>query len=234
MSSSSDKKRGKLLRAGATGNVALAALEFEAMVPDTSGVGIAVDPRLIENSQRIGRQQGYDAGYEEGFARGRDEGMDAARRRIAETEQQADAQVQELHTVVVGLVSAMERAVNDIVETRENGLRGLDQAIVDGALQLAEVFLERELRNPELRAQEALSRALAMAPDREALTARLNPIDCEVLEMLEPPMSERITFRGDPALQPGDCVIEFSQGEVDARIASAIARARAAIGIDAE
>jgi len=212
----------------------LAALEFEAMVPDTSGTNIAVDPRLVENSRRVGHQQGYETGYEEGFARGRDEGMDAARRRIAETEAQADAQISELHAVVSGLVNAMEHAIHEIVETRENGLRDLDHAIVDGALQLAEVILERELRDPELRAQEALVRALAMAPDREPLVARLYPADAEALEMLEPPQSDRVTFRADATLRPGDCVIEFANGEVDARISSAIARARDAIGVEAE
>jgi len=84
-------------------------------------------------------------------------------------------------------------------------------------------------------AQDVLGRELALAP---ADLSRLAALACKRFEAEEPvalwvsPADERcvssaLPIRGDPALEPGDLVLEVRDGELDARFALRLAGALA-------
>jgi flagellar assembly protein FliH len=101
-------------------------------------------------------------------------------------------------------------------------------AIADSALRLAEAVIVSELSHGGAAAASALHRALTGVDAARVHTVRMNPLDLDTLVRLglEP---EGVDFTADPSLARGDAVTEFPDGYLDARIASALDRARSAI-----
>jgi len=112
----------------------------------------------------------------------------------------------------------------------------LDEAVCSihqAAIELATAVLGRELASGEGSARAALDRALSLPPDVGPLTVRLHREDlARVRALLD---EERATLPAgtelvaDAALAPGDAISEFPNGYLDARIGSALERARRAL-----
>ena len=173
-----------------------------------SARGIVVSPELIESA----RQEGYTAGFDEGYAAGYTHGIDDARR----------------HVELLGqLVQRLGREA-DAFATREATARAeIEDQLVAAAMQIAEVLVGHELSQPDDRGRDAIARALALAPAHGDVTARLHPADIAVLgdpATLSP--GRVLAIVPDPALSPGDCIIDVASCRIDARVGAAIERAR--------
>jgi flagellar assembly protein FliH len=112
-----------------------------------------------------------------------------------------------------------------------------DDELAAAAIALAEAILGSELSDAATGAKAALKRALS-APDSEAAVAvRLHPADLALLETelastlttTTMTTTAQVTWVPDPSLARGDAVAEYPDGELDARIGSALERARAAL-----
>ena len=101
----------------------------------------------------------------------------------------------------------------------------------DGAVTLAQAVLGRELADSDDGARLALARALSLPPDVEVQTVRVHPLDLQVLigagVMADLPAGVELV--ADRNLSPGDAVAEFPDGFLDARIGTAVERARRAL-----
>ena len=101
----------------------------------------------------------------------------------------------------------------------------------DGAVTLAQAVLGRELADSDDGGRLALARALSLPPDVEVQTVRVHPLDLQVLigagVMADLPAG--IELVADRNLSPGDAVAEFPDGFIDARIGTAVERARRAL-----
>ena len=101
----------------------------------------------------------------------------------------------------------------------------------DGAVTLAQAVLGRELADSDDGGRLALARALSLPPDVEVQTVRVHPLDLQVLigagVMADLPAG--IELVADRNLSPGDAVAEFPDGFLDARIGTAVERARRAL-----
>jgi flagellar biosynthesis/type III secretory pathway protein FliH len=103
-------------------------------------------------------------------------------------------------------------------------------------LAACEAFERAAARLIELLARDVLVRELALAPaDVAALVARVRALlerDEAVTVVVAPCDAERITsgvpLRADPALEPGDVVVEVRDATIDARFALRAADAVAA------
>ena len=101
----------------------------------------------------------------------------------------------------------------------------------DGAVTLAQAVLGRELADSDDGGRLALTRALSLPPDVEVQTVRVHPLDLQVLigagVMADLPAGVELV--ADRNLSPGDAVAEFPDGFLDARIGTAVERARRAL-----
>lgn len=101
----------------------------------------------------------------------------------------------------------------------------------DGAVTLAQAVLGRELADSDDGGRLALARALSLPPDVEVQTVRVHPLDLQVLigagVMADLPAGVELV--ADRNLSPGDAVAEFPDGFLDARIGTAVERARRAL-----
>jgi flagellar assembly protein FliH len=98
--------------------------------------------------------------------------------------------------------------------------------VVATALQIAEALIGHELAQPDTRGRDAIARALALAPERGHVTARLHPADIAVIDPGAMASGRTIDIVPDPTLAPGDCIVDVGACRVDARIGPALERAR--------
>lgn len=106
-------------------------------------------------------------------------------------------------------------------------------AIAASALDLAETIIGAELADGERSAAAALARALAVVDPAEIKTIRMNPLDLSVLQsgVLDEmgQSASAVSFTADASIARGDAIADLPLGFLDARIATAVARARTAI-----
>ena len=101
-------------------------------------------------------------------------------------------------------------------------------AIAASALELAETIIGEALADGQRSAKAALTRALAAVDPATITTIRLNPLDLGVLDE-SVRAAAGVSFSADASIARGDAIAMLPFGYLDARIAPAVARARAAI-----
>jgi len=179
--------------------------------------------RLGEVEERA-RTRGHAAGYAEGMRRAAAEAEVLRERQQAEHQallQDLEARTDRLVAALADAAAALHARTVPVVETAQDTLAA-------AALDLAEAVLGHELRDGASGAAAALARALAGTDAAQVVSVRLHPED---LALLSEDQRTRAGVRlvPDPALGRCDAVTEFDDGHLDARITTALARARTAL-----
>ena len=195
------------------------------------------------------RAEARATGYAAGWAEGRRAAAEQAAAELARLRAE-DARLRQ--TARSRADAAIAAAVQDWTERTTPVLDDLADLVVDATLALAEAVVGRELGAvvaPE-RARLALRRALAPLAPGARIRLRMNPDDLAALEDTDDSQDGAGTdgprvpsgangalaeiFEGrlvelvaDAGLRSGDAVAEQDGATVDARVASALARARA-------
>ena len=178
-----------------------------------------------------GSEAARAAGWAAGWAAGSRAAAEAAttpRRAIDEAERAREAErAARAQAALVVLRRAAEAVTNQVIPV----LAGAADLLDDGAVTLAQAVLGRELSDADDGARLALTRALSVPPEVGVHTVRLHPLDLQVLvgAGVAAELPAGIELRADRSLAPGDAVAEFPDGFLDARISTAIARARRAL-----
>ncbi|MCP3911072.1 MAG: hypothetical protein GY713_08985 [Actinomycetia bacterium] len=161
-------------------------------------------------------QQAAERGHAEGFKRGMEEGH----------EQGLTSSRAEVHTALDGL----DAAAGQLKAEAEKLQIEMDDKLLDLALEVVQVLLDRELEVAEHLGNDALRRALRVAPPVGDIRARLNPIDLAALAGDGDPVDPRVVeLVADHSLDRGDCMLEVGSTLIDARISTALARFREAL-----
>jgi flagellar assembly protein FliH len=175
-------------------------------------------------ADRIAYAQGHTAGYTAGLrkaaaeAEARRAGMEAEHAAVLA---HALARTDRALAALAAAVAALDAAVVPVLADSQDTL-------VAAALDLAEAILGRELADEETSARAALARAIAGTHPAGARTVRMHPADLSVLNEAER-ATAGVVFVGDLSVNRGDAFTEFETGYLDARIASALDRAREAL-----
>jgi flagellar assembly protein FliH len=170
------------------------------------------------------RAAGWAAGYAAGARRA---AVDAAEEEARAQERRAqDAQQQAAeHASALAALDAAARALQARTAPVVADALGTLQA---AALEIAVALLGVELGDASSAARAALARVLT-EPDVPAdAVVRLHPRDLAAVPTTD---GLGVTLVADPALAPGDAVLEHADGHVDARIAGAVERVRAALEV---
>lgn len=184
-------------------------------------------PRLDGPTAHSERERGYNQGHAAGYAAGlRLAGEEARATREAfdaereEFRQRAERQIADHNTLLQAISSTAADAALPLLGDAE-------RAVAAAGLQLAEAILGTELSSAQTAARAALSRAFPTGEQTPPLQVRLNPADVALLSGTAP--AAGIELVEDPSLQRGDALASYPDGMIDARIGTAIDRARAAL-----
>ncbi|THJ65047.1 hypothetical protein E8P82_13025 [Arthrobacter echini] len=164
--------------------------------------------------------RGHAAGYADGLALARAELAEQRTRLDAERaaeRRHADQRAAQRMRVLDAAVRALERQSAPVLaEARTR--------ILDAALEIAEALLGQELQDGPSSARAAVARALSGIDGEDVRTVRLHPADLADLSATDVPAGLQLS--PDPSLQRGDAVAECENGQLDARLGSALARVR--------
>ena len=175
--------------------------------------GRADDPAVV---------RGHAAGYAAGL-RVAERELDARRAQLeALASEAADEARRRVESALAALAAAAARLDARVAPV----LADADRALTAAALELATAILDRE---PVATSAEALDRALALAGDETPRRIRLHPADVVALGAVAP---ESVEVVADPAVLAGDAIVDFTHGELDARIGASFDRARAALAAE--
>lgn len=170
------------------------------------------------------------AGFTAGWAAGARAASDAAsveRKRLAA---EHDAREAERDAVTMQALAALGQAMD---QWHRRAVPVLDEArhtLYSAALDLAEAILQREIEPGSASARTLLDRALSVPMDATPTVLRLNPDDLVhvnfLIESGQAEVPQGLRLVADSRLNPGDAITEHEGGALDARIGSALARAR--------
>lgn len=176
------------------------------------------------DAEEQARGRGYAAGYAQG-ARAAE--RELAERRAALEAEFAAASNEARDTrarqgaAVETMLAALERRLTPVVASAQESLAA-------AAIDLAEAVLGAELRDDESSARSVVARVTSSVDAMATTSVRVNPGELPLLaELLGADSS--IALVGDPSLARGDAIAELPNGFLDARIGSALGRARAAL-----
>jgi flagellar assembly protein FliH len=180
-------------------------------------------PVLAESEQsqaasESARSRGFAAGYADGLraaALEQSVWADAAEaERVLESESSA--------VRVAHVTATLRAAAVDLTECTVPVLADVERALLAAAFELAEAVIGTV--DSIAAARAAVARVLDSEVAGEVGVVRLNPSD---LEAITPLVGEGgVRFVADPSLAPGDAIGELPDGWLDARIRTALDRAR--------
>jgi flagellar assembly protein FliH len=178
-------------------------------------------PAMDEAALKNAAEQAYAEGYSQGHRVGGQEVRDALEATVRKTAEEAAVRMAQLLHL-----------------TRDHLKRSEDQIsrhILELACDLARQVVRQELRSDTEHLKPVIAEALAqLVEDGLPATVRMNPAD---LAMMQGALSENMgktppTFKADPAISPGGCLIESASTTVDATIEKRWARAVGNLGME--
>lgn len=148
------------------------------------------------------RQDAKSQGHREGYAAGYAEGLNKA------------APVIDSFTSLVGILTS----------ARDEFYSNAENEMVELVINVAEMALGDQIeKNPGL-IRHVIRSAVLKLQSREQMTIRVNPMDLAEAEKARPDISkevediEKVSFKGDPLVSRGGCVLETNMGSIDARV----------------
>ncbi len=185
-----------------------------------------IQPATSSRKEDRGYTQGHAAGYAAGIRAAAAEQLGLREQLQAEHRAMLDA-----GRLAVGhAVRALEAAAAESRQRRGAVLEEAQDVLAAGAMELAEAILGYELNDGANTARAALARALATASDVQTVTTvRLHPEDLAALTAVDIGSVAGVELKADPALDRGDAIAEYPQGWLDARLGTAVDRAKAAL-----
>ncbi|QZQ57163.1 hypothetical protein KZI27_10330 [Curtobacterium sp. TC1] len=182
--------------------------------------------------------RGHAAGYTAGLRAAQAE-TDALRARL---QSEHAALTASLRADTVRRIAVLDAATNAMLSTVAPVLSDAEASVASAATDLAEAIVGYEIRasrptvgpddGREARitsgAETTVRRALASIDRSVPVAVRLSPADAARVADVDLP----VPVVADPALRDGDAVVDLPDGILDARIATALDRARTALGVE--
>ncbi len=178
---------------------------------------------------------GTDRGFVQGHAAGYAAGMQAAAAEQCQLQERLQREHEEMldagRSALARSVQLLQAAAAAAQQRQEVALGEVQDVLAASAIELAEAILGYELARGEDSARAALHRALGAQGTGvgHATAVRLNPGDLAALAASGVADPDGVELKADPSLNPGDAVGEYPNGWIDARLGSALERAKRAL-----
>ncbi|MHC6219506.1 FliH/SctL family protein [Arthrobacter sp. MMS24-S77] len=189
-----------------------------------------VFPDVQPATRSLKEDRGYTQGHAAGYAAGIQAAALEQRRLREQLEAEHRAMLDAGRQAVAEAVRALEAAGAAARQYRGVALEEAQDVLAASAIDLAEAILGYELETGRNTARAALARALGVVSGVETVTAiRFHPADLAALSAVDVGNVAGVELKSDPALNPGDAIAEYPQGWLDARLSTALDRAKAAL-----
>lgn len=186
-------------------------------------------PVIAETEQeRAAMTSARSRGYAAGYAEGRREAAAEQVRWLAAAEDARAAESAEAADRVAVLAAALRTAAVELREATVPVLAEAEAALTAAAFELATAVVGVALEDRLAAAQAAVARVQAAGAPGAVPVVRLHPDDVAAMQAAGF-QADGMQLVADPALHRGDAVGELPNGWLDARIHSALQRAKEAL-----
>lgn len=159
--------------------------------------------KRVAREEAVGiRQTAEKQGYDEGFAKGEKEGLEKA----------------------APVMEAFKDLVNELTEVRKKFYENAEGEMINLVIGVARTVIGEDMeRNPAL-VRNVIRAAVQKLKSHEEISIKVNPEDLAEAERYRPELAksvediEKVTFRADPLITRGGCVVESNIGSIDARL----------------
>lgn len=182
----------------------------------------------LQKQDAAAEKEGYVHGHSAGYTAGLRAAVAEYREKAEQLEVEFAARSERQHAEAERVLAVLNSAARALHARNAPVLSAVENVLAAAALELAEAVLGQELSDGEKSARSALARALAGAVPVEIVTVRMNPADLGVLGGMDMGKAE-VRLSADPALAAGDAIAVLPDGFLDARIGTALARAKQAL-----
>ena len=194
-------------------------------------------PGTITGTRTAASESSHSAGHAAGYAAGYAAGARAAANAAAvQTERdKADHERREAERDqhIAQAVQALNAAIQQWRALAAPVLADSEDLLHQGAIEIAQAILTRELKPGPETAMNVLQRALDVPASVIPTAIRVSEADLEHIHQAladgAAALPDGVNLTADPHLGPGDAVTEHAYGVLDARISAGITRARAAL-----
>lgn len=196
----------------------------------SASFGLAPIGRPVDSARDADRDRAHAAGYAAGYAGGAREAARAAAAAAVRGEELRVAAEERRSVEHTAAVAALARATAAAAVRTAPVLADAERALHAAAFELATVVLGCELADGEHSARAALARVLDDPLVPGVQTVRMSARDLDALRAAGGlPDVAGLELVADPTLAPGDAIGRHPDGYLDARITTALARARVAL-----
>jgi flagellar assembly protein FliH len=178
-----------------------------------------------EQVRLAAHEQGFAAGYADGLAKAAAELAETKAQLVAEATQAAATAAARADEVLLALTDGIESLPQRLTPTDDE----LGQTILEAAYVLAEAVVAHDVAASATGVRDVVLRSLSKAPDEVEAVVLLAPEDLEALGQLGAIGARNVRLVADPSVSRGGCVVECGPLRVDARVESALARAKAVL-----
>lgn len=155
------------------------------------------------------RSQGYNEGHGAGYA----EGLKRA----------------------APVMDSFTSLVRELTGARDGFYSNSENEMVELVINVAELTLGNQIeKNPGL-IRHVIKNAVHKLQAREEMTIRVNPMDLAEAEKVRPEISKevedigKVSFKGDPLVSRGGCMLDTNMGSIDARVETQLEAMREAL-----
>jgi flagellar assembly protein FliH len=172
---------------------------------------------------RQGRQEGAAAGHEEGLRSGR-----------AEAQRLAGEETQRAVSAATAELLQERQRLQDLVDQCEARWRDMPEIVEDELVALCFETICRIVGDVAARpanVRAALVQAVEAAGAQPRIQMQVHPADAALLDRagISGKPGQAITWRGDPVVALGGCILHTAAGELDARLETLLAGCKAAL-----
>ncbi len=182
----------------------------------------------LQKKDAAAENEGYVHGHSAGYTAGLRAAEAEYRKKAEQLDTVFSARSEQQRAESDRILAVLNSAVRALHARNAPVLSAAEDVLAAAAVELAEAVLGEELSDGEKSARSALERALSAAVPSEIVTVRMNPADLAVLGGTDMSNAE-VRLTADPSLAPGDAIAVLPDGFLDARIGTALARAKQAL-----
>jgi flagellar assembly protein FliH len=202
----------RILRGSAGTRATLAEMVAVELLP------VGTDGAPISAAAQQARDAGFQVGHAAGMAAGEVEGRERA--------------FHEFTSVLAPKVDAMTAAIAALQTADAVTIAEVSDHLIAFAFSVAQAVLGRELELDNAPVRAALTRALALVPDRGDVVVRVHPDDAGIVGSVDDLLPGRVvTLIGDPLVERAGAVVQVGACRIDGQLGPALERVRHALGL---
>jgi len=150
--------------------------------------------KILEQAKAEGHEEGFEKGYSDGLEK------------------------------TSAVIESFKTAIKEITQVRSQYYAQAEKEMIDLVINIANIVIGLEIDKDPSLTRNVVLKAIDELRAKEEMTIRINPEDAAEAQKVVPELSnevediEKVSFKTDPLVTRGGCMVETNIGMIDARL----------------